>query len=158
MIFILMTFIFILLWPLWATVGSRYEDMQDGTERQGLNRVVIHAVDTDVVVLGISAVARRDALKLFIAFGTQKNFRYISVNKLAIFLGNEKLKVLPIFHAFTGCDTVSFFAGRGNKSAMDAWSVYESLTPVISNLAQDPNVLSNDDFAVIEQLVVQGFP
>ena len=47
--------------------------MQDGMERQGSNRVVIHTVDTDVVVLGISAVSQRDALKLFIAFGTQKN-------------------------------------------------------------------------------------
>ena len=105
--------------------------MQDGMERQGLNRVVNHTVDTDVAVLGISAVSQRDALKLFITFGTQKNLRYINVNDLAIFLGNEKSKVLPIFHAFTGCDTVSFFASRGKKSAMDTWSVYGSLTPIL---------------------------
>ena len=128
--------------------------MQDGIERQGLNRVVIHTVDTDVVVLRISAVSQRDALKLFIAFGTQKNFRYINVNDLAIFLGDEKSKVLPTFHAFTGCDTISFFAGRGKKSAVDTWSVYESLTSVLSNLAQDPDVLSDDDFSVMEQFVV----
>ena len=127
---------------------------QDGMERLGLNRVVIHTVDTDVVVLGISAVLQRDALKLFTAFGTQKNFRYINVNDLAIFLGNEKSNVLQTFHAFTGCDTVSFFTGRGTKSAMDTWSVCESLTPVLSNLAQDPDVLSDDDFAVIQQFVV----
>ena len=124
--------------------------MQDGMERQGLNPVVIHTVDTDVVVLGISAVSQRDALKLFIAFRAQKNFRYINVNNLAIFLGNEKSKVLPIFHAFT----VSFFAGRGKKSAMNTWPVYESLTPVLSNPAKDPDALSDDDFAVIEQFVV----
>ena len=47
-----------------------------------------------------------------------------------------------------------FFAGRGKKSAMDTWSVYESLTPVLSNLAQDPYVPSDDDFAVLEQFVV----
>ena len=87
--------------------------IDQGIERQDLNRVVIHTVDTDVVVLGISAISQRDALKLFIAFGTQKNFRYININDLAIFLGNEKSKVLPIFHTFTGCDTVSFFAGNG---------------------------------------------
>ena len=34
------------------------------------------------------------------------------------------------------------------------WSVYESLTPVLSNLAQDPDVLSDDDVAIIEQFVV----
>ena len=123
-------------------------------ERQGLNRVVIHIVDTDVVVLGISAVSQRDAFKLFVAFGTQKNFRYINAYDLAIFLGNEKFKVLPIFHAFMGCDTVSSFAGRGKKSAMDTWPVHESLNPLLSNLAQDPDVLSDDDFAVIKQFVV----
>ena len=82
--------------------------MQDGMERQSLNRVVIHTVDTDVVLLGISAVSQRNALKLFIAFTAQKNFGYINVNDLAIFLGNDESKVLPIFHAFTGCDTVFF--------------------------------------------------
>ena len=125
--------------------------MPDGIKRQGSNRVVIHTVDTDVVALSISAVSQRDALKLFIAFGTQKNFRYINVNDLAIFLGNEKSKVLPIFHAFTGCDTVSFFAGRDKKSAMDTWSIHESLSAVLSNLAQDPYVQSDDDFAVTGQ-------
>ena len=88
---------------------------QDGMERQGLNRVVIHTVGTGVIVLGISAVAQRDALKLSIAFGTQTNFRCINVNDLAIFLGNDKSKVFPIFHAFTGCHTVSFFPGRGKN-------------------------------------------
>ena len=43
-----------------------------------------------------------------------------------------------------------FFAGRGKKSAMDTWSIYESLTPVVSNLAHDLYVLPDDDFAVIE--------
>ena len=128
--------------------------MQDAMERQVLNRVVIHTVGTDVIVLGISAVAQRDALKLLIAFGTQTNFRYINVNDLAFFLGNDKSKVLPIFHAFTGCHTVSFFAGRGKKSAIDTCSVCESLTPVLSDLAQDPDVLSDDDFVVIEKFVV----
>ena len=135
-----------------------YEDISSHArwklERQSLNCVAIHTVDTDIVVLGIAAVSQRDALKLFIAFGTHKNFRYINVNDLAIFLGNEKSKVLPMFHAFTGCDTVSFFASRGKKSAMDTWSVYESLIPVLSNLAQDPDVLPDDDVAVIEQFVV----
>ena len=41
-----------------------------------------------------------------------------------------------------------------NLRRMDTWSVCESLTPVLSNLAQDPDVLSDDDFAVIEQFVV----
>ena len=30
---------------------------------------------------------------------------------------------LPLFHAFTGCDTVSAFCGRG-KTAWNTWKVY----------------------------------
>ena len=37
---------------------------------------------------------------------------------------------------------------------MNTWSVYENLTLVLSNLAQDLDVLSDDDFAFIEQFVV----
>ena len=106
--------------------GSRYEDIFSHARPNRETRFESCTVDTDVVVLRISAVSQRDALKLFIAFGTQKNFRYINVNDLAIFLGNEKSKVLPIFHAFTSCHTVSFFAGRGKKSAMDTWSPGQS--------------------------------
>lgn len=40
------------------------------------------------------------------------------------FSGPDKSEVLPIFHSFTGCDTVSFFNGKGKKTAFDAWSVY----------------------------------
>ena len=28
---------------------------------------------------------------------------------------------LPMFHAFTGCDTVSFFGGKGKKTAWNTW-------------------------------------
>ena len=31
---------------------------------------------------------------------------------------------LPTFHAFTGCDTVSLFCGRGKKTAWNTWKVY----------------------------------
>ena len=45
---------------------------QDRMENDGLNCVVIHTVDADIVVLSISVVTQKTALKLFMAFGTQK--------------------------------------------------------------------------------------
>jgi len=37
---------------------------------------------------------------------------------------------LPLFHAITGCDTVSHFLGRGNKTAWSAWqSIPDLLHP-----------------------------
>lgn len=35
---------------------------------------------------------------------------------------------LPVFHAFTGCDTVSRFEGRGKKTAWKVWEVFPDVT------------------------------
>jgi len=37
--------------------------------------------------------------------------------KVVRHIGEEKSQALTFFHAFTGCDTVSFFSNRGKKSA-----------------------------------------
>ena len=44
-----------------------------------------------------------------------KHLRYIPAHDIAKELGYEKALSLPMFHAFTGCDTVSSFAGREKK-------------------------------------------
>ena len=99
--------------------------IKDGVEKQSLRHVLIYTVDTDVVVLAIKAAVEWTDLGLFIAFGTGSKFRCINVMKLMKFLGKEKARVFPIFHAFTRCDTVSFFAGRVKRSAMETWLVYK---------------------------------
>ena len=83
----------------------------------GRRRFMIQKSDTDVVVLAISIVTTLSACELWVAYGTGKNLRYVAAHKIALKLGSEKSKALPMFHALTGCDTVSFFAGRGKKSA-----------------------------------------
>ena len=45
-----------------------------------------------------------------------------------------------MFHAFTGCDTVSSFGGRGKKTAWETWKAYEDVTPVFSALTACPSV------------------
>ena len=37
-------------------------------------------------------------------------------------------EVARIVHAFTGCDTVSAFCGRGKKTAWNTWKVYPEVT------------------------------
>ena len=92
------------------------------------------------VVLAISAVAKLTNLNLSIAFGTGTNFRYLNVNNLANSITHDKANVLPMFHAITGCDTFSFFAGKGKMSAMDTWSVYTDFTEALSGLLPNPGV------------------
>ena len=54
-----------------------------------LNKILIRTVDTDVVILAIAFFHRLSAQELWIAFGTGKKYRYISVNEIATILGLE---------------------------------------------------------------------
>ena len=46
--------------------------------------------------------------------------------------------ILPMFHAFTGCDTVSSFGGRGKRTAWDTWKAYKDVTPAFCALVAMP--------------------
>ena len=82
---------------------------------------MIQTVDTDVVVLAVAAAQGLKAGdELWLAFGTGKSFRYLAAHEISATLGPEKARALPVFHALTGCDTVSSFAGHGKKTA---WAV-----------------------------------
>lgn len=97
-------------------------------------------MDTDVVVLAISAAQSLDVSELWVAFGVGKNFRFIAAHHIARALGPEKCIALPMFHAFTGCDTVSFFGGRGKKIAWDTWKVYHDATSAFCALVSTPSL------------------
>ena len=50
--------------------------------------------------------------ELWIAFGSGTSLRYLAVHEIVSRLGPEKVRSLPVFHAFTGCDTVSCFSEK----------------------------------------------
>ena len=50
---------------------------------------------------------------------------------------NQELYI-SVFHALTGCDTVSAFKGKGKKSAWQAWQAYEEVTDTFVYLANHP--------------------
>ena len=117
-------------------------------------------MDTDVVILAIRAYSviiktcDRPLSELWIAFGTGKHFRYIPCHELAEQLGKDAL-VLPIFHALTGCDTVSYFSGRGKQTAWEVWKSFPSLTDALGQLCSAANkVLSDDSLRIIERFII----
>jgi len=73
----------------------------------GCQKVMIRTVDTDVVVLAVAFAQNIPCSELWLSFGTGKNHRYISAHELSATLGPDRACALPMFHAFTGCDTVS---------------------------------------------------
>jgi hypothetical protein len=77
----------------------------------GSNSIMIVSSDTDVVI-GISLFAQLEVEQLWIAFGKGKDFRWVPIHDIAKALG-PRARALPFFHAFSGCDTVSAFTGKG---------------------------------------------
>ena len=120
----------------------------------GHTSIVIRTVDTDVVVLAVSVVHKLQVPELWIAFGTGKKIRYLPAHDYARALGAANSKALPIFHAFTGCDTTSAFCGHGKKTAWATWTSYPDVTNAFLELADKPLEISEQCLASLERFVV----
>ena len=89
--------------------------------------------------------------ELWIEFGVGKHYRFIPAHLISDSLGPEKAKALPFFHAITGCDTTSAFAGIGKRMAWDVWNAFPQITTNFSR----PSCELNDSYLnKIERFVV----
>jgi len=88
-------------------------------------------MDTDVVVLSIATVQNLEECEIWLAFGTGDHFRYIAAHDIATSLGPQRSRALPLFHAFTGCDTVSSFSNIGKKTAWMTWEAHQAVTSTL---------------------------
>ena len=73
--------------------------------------------NTDVFIL---CLAFRDNIhaSLFQKYGTQTRTHFIDISNVAASVGPDVCKALLGLHAFTGCDTVNAFAGKGKICAL----------------------------------------
>ena len=102
----------------------------------------IKTVDTDVLILSISIFHKlKDLLEeLWIDFGIVKNRRFFPVHEIYQHLGEEKALALPFFHAFTGCDQVSFTSFVSKNSAWKIWNFFDEATPIFMNFSDQPTI------------------
>lgn len=112
----------------------------------GNRRLCIRTVDTDVVVLAISAFLLLEVCELWIHFGVGKHVKLFPIHKICAGLEPKMCAVLPVFHAVTGCDTVSFLYGKRKKSAWSAWKSFPQLTETLLNLC---NVTGDTDASLL---------
>ncbi len=84
--------------------------------QSGYKSVIITAEDTDVMVLCLS-VCSKIPCSMYQKCGTKNRARFLEINKLSRVLGGSVCDALVGMHAFTGCDTVSAFTGRGQITA-----------------------------------------
>ena len=81
----------------------------------GMKKIMIHATETDVLVLAIVTALKMDDCEIWLAFGHGPHFRYIVAHTIAIEMGVNYCRGLLFTHA--RCDTVSSFCSVGKKTA-----------------------------------------
>ena len=55
---------------------------------------------------------------------------------------------------YMGCDMVSSFGTRGNKSASETWKVFEDATPTFLAMSSGPAEITDDNVAVLERFTI----
>lgn len=129
--------------------------------KQGSLSCLVRTVDTDVIVILIGKFYQIQKLHpkadIWVAFGTGKNFSYIHVNVIAQSLRKENCTALPMFHSFTGCDTVSSFFGKGKKAGWMAWKSYPEVTAAFNNFTTKPFSpvdIHSESFKILERFTI----
>ena len=121
---------------------------------KGHNSIMIHTVDTDVVVLAVAAVHTLGIKELWVSFGTGTNHKILPTHRYASALGPVRSRSLPIFHELTGSDTTSFFARHRRKTAWNTWETYPEVTRAFVELASGPSSITDETLATIERFIV----
>lgn len=112
---------------------------------------------TDILVIAVSVLPSLQELGLenmWIAFGQGVNIRWIPVHELVSAIGPEKASGIPYFHAFTGCDVVSAFRGKGKKTAWQTLDICDEVSETFTNLSQHPTSVSDLELQHLERFVV----
>ena len=123
--------------------------------KEGYTKFLIRTVDTDVVILAVYVVQKVQVRHLWVAFGTGKGFRYLAIHEIVNSLGPDKSRAMPMFHAFTGCDSVSFFFGKGKKTCWNVWRSLEGVTQSFISLLDSPEKITEpESTAVLERYVI----
>ena len=125
--------------------------------QQQMKSVLIKACDTDILVGAVSVLGTLHAAgldMLWVEFGQGQSIRWLPIHNMVVNLGPEKASGMLFFHAFTGCDVVSAFRGKGKETAWQAWECCPEVTPVFSNLSQYPPVIEDADLNILEKFVI----
>ena len=96
----------------------------------------------NVVVIAIAMFNQINPDELWLGFGTGSNFSYIPVCEVVNGMNPRNCTGLPVFHAFTECESVSSFGGRGKKTAWKIWQVFPDVTEAFKHL-----LLMEDDIS-----------
>ena len=124
--------------------------------------IEIQSIDYDVLILLLAYVATTmessngsNHTNIFFKLITP-NPTWYNVKFLIKELGTDICKALPFFYAFTGCDTVPSFSGKGKCTFWDHWmksEMKDDITRTFIKLGSMPASVNSDDTLALEQLV-----
>ena len=124
------------------------------------NLIEIQLIDTDVLILllayiAVELVSNNDSLNLYLKLVTS-NLTWYNNLSLIEHLTIDVCKALPYFYAFTGCDTVSSFNGKGKCTFFDTWMESKKkndLTKTFIKLGNMPESINTVDRNTLKFLV-----
>lgn len=104
--------------------------------KQGHPTVVISSDDTDVLIL---LVAFKNIIcgHLYLKCGIKTRTKILSIDKVTATLGADICKGLVGMHAFTGCDSVSAFAGKGKTSSLKLMTTNKDVLDAFMELGSE---------------------
>ena len=79
--------------------------------QQGYRSIVIHAMDTDVVVIAITVSSLMGSCEVWLAFGHGNKFRHIAAHTIANHIGHEHAWGLLFLHTVSGCELCRPYLG-----------------------------------------------
>ncbi|KAJ8398217.1 hypothetical protein AAFF_G00430610 [Aldrovandia affinis] len=142
----------------WAEVASLQSNQEEADTRmilnaahaaeEGYSAVVVTADDTDVLLLCL-AFSANISCPLFQNCGTKNRVRYLDITKLCQALGDCVCNAVIGMYAYTGCDTLSAFAGCGKLRALKLIMRSEHFQEVFCKLGQSGE-LSMDLFKKLQ--------
>ena len=115
-------------------------------------RFCICAADTDVVIIAISVFDQLGCTELWIEFGIGSNKLWLPIHHYVSVLGTDCCHGILFWYGFTGCDRVSYFAGRSKPTAWNVWKSFPAITTTFQNLSFFETIsISDTDMKQLER-------
>ena len=124
---------------------------------EGSKALVIKTNDPAIVVIAVSVLPQMQEIgveTLWTTFGHGVGIKWIPIHELLNVIGPARASGIMYCHAFTGCDVVTTFRGKGKKSAWQTWDVFDEVTETFSKLSQFPTEVTYTDLNTLERFIV----
>ena len=109
---------------------------------QGFNRLEVICQDTDVLLMLIHHLDPNSA-EVWMISGTAKQRKCYPVHLITKQLSQPVIENILGFHAFTGCDTTSSFAGYGKRTC---WKVFLKNPQLLQGIGRDGHSAPAEQF------------